>query len=242
MKISSIHPNPKNPRIIKDDRFKKLVKSIQEFPKMMELRPIIVDNDGMILGGNMRFKALQELKYKDIPDEWVKRAETLTEEEKQRFIIEDNVPFGEWDWDMLANEWDQDKLVEWGIELPVFETNNTIDNTYTDKVKSPIYEAKNEKPKVTDLCNEQRTDELIKKIMSSGISNEDKRFLTLAAKRHLIFNYELIADYYANSDNEVQELMEDSALIIIDFNKALQLGYVKFSEEISAQCNIDDEE
>ena len=119
MKISSIHPNPQNPRIIKDDRFKKLVKSIQEFPKMMELRPIIVDNDGMILGGNMRFKALQELKYKDIPDEWVKRAETLTDEEKQRFIIEDNIPFGEWDWDTLANEWDQEELQGWGLEFPL---------------------------------------------------------------------------------------------------------------------------
>ena len=131
MKISSIHPNPQNPRIIKDDRFKKLVKSIQEFPKMMELRPIIVDNDGMILGGNMRFKALQELKYKDIPDEWVKRAETLTDEEKQRFIIEDNIPFGEWDWDTLANEWDQEELQGWGLEFPIFAKDNDYGTSFT---------------------------------------------------------------------------------------------------------------
>ena len=134
MKISSIHPNPQNPRIIKDDRFKKLVKSIQEFPKMMELRPIIVDNDGMILGGNMRFKALQELKYKDIPDEWVKRAETLTDEEKQRFIIEDNIPFGEWDWDTLANEWDQEQLQEWGLEISDFRAGASGDiNPFNDE-------------------------------------------------------------------------------------------------------------
>ena len=131
MKISSIHPNPKNPRIIKDDRFKKLIKSIQEFPKMMELRPIIIDNDGMILGGNMRFKALQELKYKDIPDEWVKRAETLTDEEKQRFIIEDNIPFGEWDWDTLANEWDQEELQGWGLEFPIFAKDNDYGTSFT---------------------------------------------------------------------------------------------------------------
>lgn len=131
MKISSIHPNPKNPRIIKDDRFKKLIKSIQEFPKMMELRPIIIDNDGMILGGNMRFKALQELKYKDIPDEWVKRAETLTDEEKQRFIIEDNIPFGEWDWEMLANEWDQEELQGWGLEFPIFAKDNDYGTSFT---------------------------------------------------------------------------------------------------------------
>ena len=120
MKLSEIHINPSNPRTIKDERFKKLVKSIEEFPKMMALRPIIVDADGMILGGNMRFKALKELKYKDIPDEWVKRASELTDEEKQRFIIEDNVPFGEWDWDTLANEWDAEQLTEWGLEIPDF--------------------------------------------------------------------------------------------------------------------------
>jgi ParB-like chromosome segregation protein Spo0J len=123
VKISNIHINPSNPRIIKDDRFKKLVKSIQEFPKMMSLRPIIIDAEGMILGGNMRFKALQELGYKEVPDEWVKRASELTDEEKQRFIIEDNVPFGEWDWETLANEWDQEKLAEWGLEILSFDYN-----------------------------------------------------------------------------------------------------------------------
>jgi hypothetical protein len=116
MKLSDIHVNPANPRIIKDDRFKKLVKSISEFPKMMELRPIIVDNDMMILGGNMRFKALKELKYKDIPAGWVKRAEELTDEEKRRFIIEDNIGFGDWDFDALQ-DWDRDQLIDWGLEL-----------------------------------------------------------------------------------------------------------------------------
>ena len=118
MKLSEIHINPDNPRIIKDDRFKKLVKSIKEFPKMMKLRPIIVDIEGMILGGNMRFKALKELGYKEVPDEWIKYDGELTAEEKQRFIIEDNVPFGDWNFDILASDWDQDKLIEWGLELP----------------------------------------------------------------------------------------------------------------------------
>jgi len=116
MKLSDIHVNPANPRIIKDDRFKKLVKSISEFPKMMELRPIIIDNDMMILGGNMRFKALKELKYKDIPAGWVKRAEELTDEEKRRFIIEDNIGFGDWDFDALQ-DWDRDQLIDWGLEF-----------------------------------------------------------------------------------------------------------------------------
>jgi len=116
MKLTDIKPNPNNPRIIKDDKFKKLVKSIKDFPKMMELRPIIIDNDNIVLGGNMRLKALQELKYKDIPDEWVKKASELTEEEKKQFIIKDNAGFGEWDWEMLANEWETDQLIEWGFD------------------------------------------------------------------------------------------------------------------------------
>ena len=106
MKLSEIKLNPNNPRVIKDDKFAKLVKSITEFPKMMALRPIVVNNDNVVLGGNMRLKALKEIGYKEIPDEWVKRADDLTEDEARRFIIADNVGFGEHDWEMLANEWD----------------------------------------------------------------------------------------------------------------------------------------
>ena len=119
MLLSEIKPNPNNPRIIKDDKFKKLVASIKEFPQMLELRPIVVDADNISLGGNMRLKALQELGYKEIPETWVKKASELTEEQKQQFIIKDNVGFGEWDWEMLANEWDAEKLEEWGLDLPV---------------------------------------------------------------------------------------------------------------------------
>ena len=116
MKLSQLKINPNNPRIIKDERFDKLVKSIKDFPKMLELRPIIIDDNFIILGGNMRFKALKELGFKEIPDEWVKKASELTEEEKQRFIIEDNIPFGEWDYDLLG-EWNKIDLGNWGLEL-----------------------------------------------------------------------------------------------------------------------------
>ena len=119
IKLSDIKSNPNNPRLIKDDKFKKLVNSIKEFPKMMDLRPIIIDNDSMILGGNMRLKALLELKYSEVPNEWIKKAKDLTEEETKRFVIADNVGFGEHDWDILANEWDAEQLTEWGIDLPL---------------------------------------------------------------------------------------------------------------------------
>lgn len=108
--------NEKNPRYISEERMAKLVASIEDFPKMMHLRPIIIDNDGLILGGNMRFRALQSLGYKEIPDEWVRRADDLTEEEKRQFIIKDNVPFGAWDMDILANEWDESELERWGLD------------------------------------------------------------------------------------------------------------------------------
>ena len=121
MKLKDIKPNKANPRTIKDDKFRKLLNSIQEFPKMMELRPMVIDADGTVLGGNMRLKALQELGYTEIPDTWVRRAADLTDEEKQRFIIADNVGFGEWDWEALANEWDAGDLAEWGLDVPGFD-------------------------------------------------------------------------------------------------------------------------
>ncbi len=121
MKLSEIKSNPNNPRVIKDERFKKLVKSIEEFPKMMALRPMVVNDENVILGGNMRFKALKELGYKEVPDEWVKQAADLTDDEARRFIIADNVGFGEHDWEMLANEWDSVELEEWGLDGFPFE-------------------------------------------------------------------------------------------------------------------------
>lgn len=131
MKLSKIKGNPNNPRIIKDDKFKKLVKSISEFPKMLELRPIIVDENFIVQGGNMRLKALQELKFKDIPDEWVKQVSDLTEEQKKEFIIKDNANFGSWDFDELANSWDAEKLNEWGLDIPHF-----IDEQIEDETES----------------------------------------------------------------------------------------------------------
>ena len=128
MKLSDLKANPKNPRITKDEKFKKLVKSLHEFPEMMAKRPMVcvTDVDGKLfpLGGNMRLKALQELKYKEIPDEWVMLADEWTEEQRNEFIIKDNVGFGEWDWDTLANEWDVEELADWGLELPGFDINS----------------------------------------------------------------------------------------------------------------------
>jgi len=116
IEISKIRNNENNPRYIKDENFKKLVKSIKEFPEMLELRPIVVDSDMVVLGGNMRLKACIEAGLTEVP---ILVADQLTEEQKKEFIIKDNVGFGEWDWDMLANEWDTELLNEWGLEVLV---------------------------------------------------------------------------------------------------------------------------
>ena len=114
-KISKVKPNPNNPRLIKDDKFHKLVTSIKEFPKMLEIRPIVVNEDMIVLGGNMRLKACKEAGLKEVP---VIKASDLTEDEQRQFIIKDNVSGGEWDFEMLANEWDVQQLEEWGLDMP----------------------------------------------------------------------------------------------------------------------------
>lgn len=115
VKISEVRKNPNNPRTIKDDKFAKLVQSIREFPEMLRLRPIVVNDDMIVLGGNMRLKACKEAGLRVVP---IIKASDLTEDQQRQFIIKDNVGFGEWDWEMLANEWDAEKLGEWGLDLP----------------------------------------------------------------------------------------------------------------------------
>jgi hypothetical protein len=112
--IDKLKPNPDNPRIIKDDKFKKLVQSIKDFPEMLKLRPIVVDKDMVVLGGNMRLRALKDAGVKDVE---VIIADNLTDDQKREFIIKDNVGFGEWDWETLANEWDAEQLGEWGLDV-----------------------------------------------------------------------------------------------------------------------------
>jgi hypothetical protein len=113
-KISKVKPNPNNPRIIKDDKFEKLVRSIKEFPKMLEIRPIVVNDDMIVLGGNMRLKACKEAGLKEVP---IIKASELTEEEQKQFIIKDNVSGGEWDWEALAVDWNAGELEEWGLDV-----------------------------------------------------------------------------------------------------------------------------
>ena len=127
-KIKDVKTNLNNPRYIKDDKFNKLVKSIKEFPKMLELRPIVVNDDMVVLGGNMRLKACEKAGLKEVP---IIKANDLTPEQQNEFIIKDNVGFGSWDWDILANEWDTEKLESWGLEV-FFNEDIDLDSFFED--------------------------------------------------------------------------------------------------------------
>jgi hypothetical protein len=162
--LSEIKSNPNNPRIIKDDKFHKLVESIKTFPRMLEIRPIVVNKDMIVLGGNMRLKACKEAGIKKVH---VIFADDLTEEQQREFIIKDNVGFGEWDWAMLANEWDYKELDDWGLTLPNFDVGHDVNNMNEDDLNmeeefDPIGEATDLVRLVFIFDNESQAKEYIK--------------------------------------------------------------------------------
>jgi len=134
MLISQIKPNPENPRIIKDHKFKQLVESIKSFPQMLELRPIVIDENNVVLGGNMRLKACIEAGLTDVP---VVQAKDLTDLQKKEFIVKDNVGYGEWDWEDLANNWDEQLLTEWGLDIPNFAIAPSDDELIGNEKNNP---------------------------------------------------------------------------------------------------------
>jgi ParB-like chromosome segregation protein Spo0J len=137
-KLTEVKLNPNNPRLIKDSNFKKLVQSIKDFPEMLDIRPIVVNSDMVILGGNMRFKACKEAGLKEVP---IIVADSLTEEQQREFLIKDNTSGGEWDWDLLANEWNAEQLEEWGLDLIGFDLDSDelgTDFTLPDGDKAPF--------------------------------------------------------------------------------------------------------
>ena len=166
--INKVRSNPNNPRIIKDEKFQKLVKSIQEFPQMLEIRPIVVNDDMIVLGGNMRLKACLEAGLKEIP---IIKASNLTEEQQREFIIKDNVGFGEWDWNDLANNWDAEQLEEWGLDIPGFEAEvleaeeddfEVPDEVHTDIVLGDLFEIGEHRL----LCGDSTDSDQVAKLMN----------------------------------------------------------------------------
>jgi hypothetical protein len=236
LNIKDIKPNQENPRKISNGQLDKLKKSIQQFPEMLELRPLVIDENNVVLGGNMRLKALQELGVTEVS---IKRVENFTEDQKREFIIKDNIGYGEWDFDVLDINWNKELLLEWGLD---FIGEEQDDEKYTRKIEAPTYSPSNEVPEINSLVDVKKKQEMITKIQNANITQEEKLFLTTASNRHLVFDYAKIADYYSHASKEMQELMEESALIIIDYNKAIENGYVKLSKNLAELYSEDHDE
>lgn len=236
--INEIKPYAKNPRK-NDNAVMTVVKSIQEYGFQ---QPIVVDKDMTIVVGHTRYRAAKHLSLQTVP---VLVADNLTPDQVQAYRIMDNRSNenAEWDNGLLVEEL-QEVVKQLGdITLTGFSKQELsellgdiddalIDDTYTKKIDTPIYEPKGEKPSVTSLFDDSHAKNLISSIESSSITDEDKLFLINAARRHVVFDYHQIAEYYCHASKEVQELMEDSALVIIDVEKAIENGYVSLTDEL----------
>jgi hypothetical protein len=278
LQLKNIRPNPVNPRTIKDAQFLKLKRSIAQFPQMLEKRGIAVQKTGknkfMAVGGNQRLKALldisKDIKSPDFVHQYSTTKEAIdilqnyltngvpcvdctdfTEDQIKRFVIADNVSFGEWDTNILSNDWEIKTLDDWGIELhhddwgveldhdddddddslDDFKTKSEI-TKYSKKVDAPVYRPAGLMPDISQLYDTSKTNKLIQDINESDIDDAIKHYLIAAAHRHTKINFELTAEYYCHAPKHVQKLMEDSALVIIDFKKAIENGYIKITTEL----------
>ncbi|MBR4266502.1 MAG: ParB N-terminal domain-containing protein [Bacteroidales bacterium] len=233
IKLSEIKPYERNARK-NDEAVEYVIKSIKQCEY---IAPIILDENNVILAGHTRYKALKKLGYNEA--ECVIK-EGLTEEQKKKYRLLDNktAEFAEWDFDLLKNELDgldfEDLDIDWGIDdfTEDFEDENN-DSKYTDVINIPQYTPTGEKPDISELIDRSKTNELIQEISKSNIQQDVKNFLIAAAYRHYVFNYSKIAEYYAHADKDVQELMEKSALVIIDLNDAIKNGFTRLKQELA---------
>jgi DNA modification methylase len=222
--IGELKPNPNNPRIIKDDKFKKLVQSIKDLPEMAEVRPVVVNTDMVVLGGNMRLKAMREAGWKEVPIEVV----DWDEDKQRQFIIKDNVSGGEWDWDMLANEWDADELNEWGLDLPEFEQVQELeaeeddfempDEVQTDIVLGDLFEIGPHRL----LCGDSTDSDAVAKLMDG--QKADMAFTSPpynAGKSELLSGNTHTTDNKYNEYNDNQSQKDYLELLIGFTNNAL---------------------
>ena len=159
LNIAAIKPNEENPRFITDSKFKKPVKSIQDFPEMLEARPLVIDEDNVVLGGNMRLKALKAAGVFEVP---VKRVIGWSEQQKKEFIIKDNLGYGEWDWELVANIWEVEELADWGLDVPNFGVEDLGDPFEAEVSKNQTF-------KLEVICDNQRKqDKLYNELTEKG--------------------------------------------------------------------------
>lgn len=223
-------PYINNPRV-NDNAVDKVAASIKEFGFK---NPIIIDKGNVIIAGHTRLKAAKKLGLKEVP---TIKVEDLTEQQIKAFRIADNKTseFAEWDEELLKIELEgiegftgfDDKEIK-----KLLNDVEDVENLYVDKAQTPQYEITGECPNIDELVDDRKTNYLIENIKNSNLGDKEKNFLIKAAQRHLVFNYSKIAEYYAHADKEMQELMEQSALVIIDYENAIENGFVELSKTI----------
>jgi len=211
VKISTVKSNPNNPRVIKDDKFEQLVQSIKDFPKMLEIRPIVVNDEMIVLGGNMRLKACKEAGLKEVP---IIKASDLTEEQQREFIIKDNVGFGEWDWEQLK-EWDGEELEAWGLDLPkISETEKISVLDFEDIYYKPIPEPN---VKLENCLDMSKFEKKLQFINSLDLEKKTKDLLKIFAYRFIKIDFESVANYYYFNANEIEKsAIERLRLVLCD--------------------------
>lgn len=234
LNIGDLKPYENNPRK-NEEAVKYVANSIKEFGFKV---PIVIDKDNVIVAGHTRYKAAKKLGLEEVP---CIIAEDLTEEQIKAFRLADNkvAEQSKWDNDLLGLELEGIM----GIDMEDFgflEQIDEEDNPYSQKVNIPQYEIEGDSPDIKDLVDDEKTLGLLEEIKNADITEEEKQFLYYGAMRHLVFNYKLVAEYYANASKEMQELMEKSALVIIDLGNAIANGYVEMVDKMKEM--IDDEE
>lgn len=242
--LSDLVPNPRNPRKSDPKGLKDLAESIKKNPRYFKARPILLsDRTGelVIIAGERRSEAALSLGMKLVPTILLSG---LTEAEEDEIMIRDNTHAGVWDNEKLS-----ELSSRWGGKIPIWgapkEWNNAEEEgeKYTRRIVSPVYEPKGEKPSVGELYDTTKARQLEDAIDEAGIKDKELRdFLTFAATRHIVFNYEKIAEYYAQAPAKVQRLFEESALVIIDFYDAIGNGYVKLCESLIEQYKIEQDD
>ena len=235
-KLSDLVPWEHNPKRMTKKQADGLRTSIEHFGFAV---PFLVSPTGDIYDGHQRqalMGAIREYGPNATVDVRVS-SRPLTDDERRELVVRLKQNQAGWHFDMLGNLYGREELLEWGFEpeeLGLFSDDGADDEPYSRKIQSPVYEPSGDKPPVKDLFDNAKTLALIAAIQAAeGLTDEERQFLTIAAQRHTVLHFNRIADFYAHADATTQALMEDSALVIIDFNRAIELGYVKLSEEIA---------
>lgn len=252
--LDRLIPYARNSRTHSDAQVAQVAASIREFGFT---NPVLIDAEDGIIAGHGRVMAARKLGLEKVP---CIRLAHLTETQRRAYVIADNklALNSGWDEEMLALELAELREVDFDLNIAGFdgdaieallnppEPDAGLSQDYTHKVDAPVYQPKGDRPPVSELVNRERADQLTKEIEKAKIPPDVAEFLKVAASRHMVFDYGKIAEFYCHADKATQELMEESALVIIDFKKAMQLGYVKLKEEIadaleSEQTTDDDE-